>query len=1672
MNKRNDKRVNNMSNQQEKDEEDNLEEKNAYERFEYRTKQIIFNVLYVLLKDEEGSTFEFVLLAIIGFLQICQSSFLPIVNFFNLKGQQTDYPYNQPEFTEKFNFYLDFVQLPVWLAQTTSKVSYSFSRKRFAYVWPVQALRSSVGLFVTVLFMPFLEENGPGWFLDAFHDERCWVGSHIIHASISSAVSLVFIAICVIVSLTYYDNNITSNDFSARVDQRIVLLIISYLDLRNYRILRPFYNDNANIFYTCLSGLFLWGNIVLLFVKLMEPLNFDGGYQIYLLGVPIVIFIIIFEPDRRKKLLIMNINNIEKGEEAMLQIRYYIRLVQFMEKDRDSNITLKGYLYHHEDSCSYSDCQLKKYKQEVKTLIDGLKGDKNYDVARQQKLMKKCLLEHAKSLYRAAIARFPDFPSLKIQYAIFLKEMMGNTKDALIQLKIASKQSLAFDEQFVVFRQMKLTEESSSPNSETDNGDIDVVGKLAYESAQQQLKESILKSSNLHFEFWNQLLNERPDIDRLNLIGQRISRSIRQIDELWDTLQKINAYQLKTSQLYAQFLMNILNDKTKGEALIKRAQETRAFNFGSNLDDLFDTETLNQNATPYIIIDGDQQNLGMMLDFNKSLLKMFGYTSSELLHVHLDKLLPDIYTKDHNAVLEKAIQISENEEIQYKDRQVFGKHKSGYIFPITILIKMLKNVRQEIKFIAIFKQEKVTMHQQFAYMLINKEKQISMISSNCLTYLDIDQNKVIKFQNKKIDLPFMCPEIFTSSYTDTQKLEWKIPDVNHKLAKRKQSSANVQGLKRKKTIHALRRQSTRIDQYPTFNYVLETYLQIIKMGSQGEIGWFVKISDHSQGELRIRTQIKKVIAIPQFQFQFHQNSGLFIREIMNDEREQIYRKNKTTFTNFMTGQNDSSYKEEIKIQTPRGRYKIEDKSNADELSDLELTRDNLLMKGNQEEQKIMNSSRSQKQQLKSQRNQDDQEETASLLEIKQKWGRGIKIYKLVNGMFQTKDFDEEAKLQQKLQEEKKKKEMEELNEFGYNQEMSQKEQIQEQSVRKVLEHLLHSKESPRAINNLQLVTNLVIAFFLALAIAEYIFNNSQFRDINENFNLLRMSYGRLSEIQRVAYNVRTLININEKKQQVYNNYTTEPDFIEFIKQDMEDSMNNLWYLNRNITYTNLPLSQRQKQLVNEKSVYLYFRQNKDKSIKTLVFSMKEAMLQIISSIFTVRHLDIREFTEENEDMFFILYNSYNDFLLSTQRTSLLYMEDLIERSENKMTLIIIVFIISVIVVCFASFMVLPMIVRVNKVRIKVLLLFLDIPSNNVSQLADKCTDFIFKLEDDLLNEVLTDQQKSEDDDNLEQKIKDKVIQNFFSKKSSQKIPRNAVKSYARLYIKLLLIIAVILGYFSAMFVISLNYIHAIDIEATQLNVLSQAEYEYAFAQNVQREMIYSPEMPIFNKTSFKVAKDSIITIQKLQQSIRNEMQRSDDGEYKSEFINIFKSNLCENPLINITLIPEDCSTMLNHAAFNVKPIFHITYYQGYQTILIKYFGLLQENIKQYIIEMDSTTNTTKSQQLLFDSRRFYDLYVIQYRFIKDINRYLIKILQEQETQDYQSKTSMRLALFICFLIGLAIFYLLLWIPFVRNLHNQILRTKGMLNIIPMDVIIRMPRMREFLKSQDFISGKI
>jgi len=47
----------------------------------------------------------------------------------------------------------------------------------------------------------------------------------------------------------------------------------------------------------------------------------------------------------------------------------------------------------------------------------------------------------------------------------------------------------------------------------------------------------------------------------------------------------------------------------------------------------------------------------------------------------VDKLMPEMYHKNHQVALEKAL-TKGPEGISNKEHLVFGKHKSGYVFPL------------------------------------------------------------------------------------------------------------------------------------------------------------------------------------------------------------------------------------------------------------------------------------------------------------------------------------------------------------------------------------------------------------------------------------------------------------------------------------------------------------------------------------------------------------------------------------------------------------------------------------------------------------------------------------------------------------------------------------------------------------------------------------------------------------------------------------------------------------------------------------------------------------------------------------------------------------------------------------------------------------------------------
>jgi len=173
--------------------------------------------------------------------------------------------------------------------------------------------------------------------------------------------------------------------------------------------------------------------------------------------------------------------------------------------------------------------------------------------------------------YSEGVAKFPKDVALRISYAFFLFEKMHNRQQALQELLQAELNKPSIDEEFIIFRYKKIIEdEIAESKNEANQGGMDVVSEMTFHNHLRQIQANIEKSTLLYMEFWSQLTEETPDLAKLNDIGSKINASIQTVEENWTKLLKVNPNNVNAIKLYGKFLLEIINDKEGGDALLEK----------------------------------------------------------------------------------------------------------------------------------------------------------------------------------------------------------------------------------------------------------------------------------------------------------------------------------------------------------------------------------------------------------------------------------------------------------------------------------------------------------------------------------------------------------------------------------------------------------------------------------------------------------------------------------------------------------------------------------------------------------------------------------------------------------------------------------------------------------------------------------------------------------------------------------------------------------------------------------------------------------------------------------------------------------------------------------------------------------------------------------------------
>lgn len=263
-------------------------------------------------------------------------------------------------------------------------VSYSFSKKRFRFTWPLIVLAKLVPLFVTIFFLPITEtllsvvrcgsisQSDPQQYMQSFPDVVCWKGWHLFHAAITLLFTSLFVFISSVVALALFEPRMVSKKLTARqnstgevvfiMNKIICQLIFSFTPFKDkwvysvmlfglsgwlywiYNMNDPFYNKKASKFFRIVSSYYFWTNFMLLVSQLLSPVGFNGGLVIWISGLPFIGIIIGFEHKSNIDQLFSFNLKFKSGEQLEGHLRYVLQLLENQKEDKNSCMLVIGYI--------------------------------------------------------------------------------------------------------------------------------------------------------------------------------------------------------------------------------------------------------------------------------------------------------------------------------------------------------------------------------------------------------------------------------------------------------------------------------------------------------------------------------------------------------------------------------------------------------------------------------------------------------------------------------------------------------------------------------------------------------------------------------------------------------------------------------------------------------------------------------------------------------------------------------------------------------------------------------------------------------------------------------------------------------------------------------------------------------------------------------------------------------------------------------------------------------------------------------------------------------------------------------------------------------------------------------------------------------------------------------
>jgi PAS domain S-box-containing protein len=583
--------------------------------------------------------------------------------------------------------YLSFALVIVVLANTVY-VAQLFYKRKFDNIWSLKFLRAVAGLFAGIFYIPFL--TALGWYLrcpqeKADKNECLIIGVGIVEAVFILIVMAMFIALAIAYSSTTYCWWTFSGSLFARSHSKandmelycrtVTVLLFGLLEERKELLYKyilvascvangvfigfanwyylAYFNHKVNAVLLSSSAIQLWAGIcaaitVSLYAKEKEsPVNIavsasedTGSSFLFFLGViPAIAASQYIVKLRIQEIEKANHNSLKSPVEVDIKSRLMLASIfQQQEKERRAQGDIK---------------------EDNDTIVEAC--------------------HQVDELFTSAIKKFPDSGMVYLSWGTHAFIMKKNRFLSMSKFRAVLECKPTISDLLSVHVRLRFVADYTTSGQK----ERDMIAEVEQQTLEATVVSNMTKCVGYQLDFWKNLQEDKTRRGRLEKLTKLIDRSMRITRVNCHKLIKLNPQSAYYRRLYAQYLLNIVNDESSGNHQLNRALALESETKGQ-LSDSKDS----QNGS--VIVSGENGHIGEILQVNAKACSIFGYGNNDLVGKNINILMPRPFSELHNSFLMKYVETGKGKLIN--NRVILPvKGKQGYLFLCELFVREYAN---------------------------------------------------------------------------------------------------------------------------------------------------------------------------------------------------------------------------------------------------------------------------------------------------------------------------------------------------------------------------------------------------------------------------------------------------------------------------------------------------------------------------------------------------------------------------------------------------------------------------------------------------------------------------------------------------------------------------------------------------------------------------------------------------------------------------------------------------------------------------------------------------------------------------------------------------------------------------------------------------------------------